>query len=357
MARTPVPAPLERSLEQVVERLSALEQSPHVRALLIEARRLRSIISNWRSIPPLPQVREEMLARVLHISAAAGNVIPMGRPSQGAMRMPTGTIPTMSDSLATTGASPSAAALSFHDEPPPPSDRFAGEVTVVQRAVELPETPLDVRQTRLPEDLDPQIVMVRDPYSVRADAYRALRHRLSASGDPRIIAVSSPRGGEGKTICAINLALALREGARGRVLLAEANLRAPSIAAILGFVPPECFSIQLARHRRSPLDPWVAVEQVPPLHVMAIDASKHRAPLIDPVAFSIAMDRLRLAGYDYIVVDTPPVLGSADVNMISDSVDGVLLTVWRRKSTGKALKQAVEQLGASTVLGTVFMGA
>jgi len=352
---TPLPAPLERSLDQVIDKLSALDQSPHVRALLIEARRLRSIIANWRSIPPLPQVREEMLARVLHISAAAGNAfpVPVAKSSNPGLRVvhAPATVPlSMHDS-------PALSALSFQDEGPPVSDRLAGEVTMVQQAIELPETPLDVRPLKLPDELDPRLVMARDPYSIRADAYRALRHRLSSSGDPRIIAVSSARRGEGKTTCAINLAIALREGARGRVLLCEANLRAPTVAATLGFTPPECFGIQLARHRRDPLEPWIAVEQIPPLHVMAVNPYANRAPLLDPVAFSIAMDRLRLAGYDYIVVDTPPVLGSADVNMIADSVDGVLLTAWARKSTGRGLRQAIDQIGSASVLGAVMMDA
>jgi Mrp family chromosome partitioning ATPase len=338
--------PLERSLDGIVEKLSGLEQTPHVRALLIEARRLRSIIANWRSIPPLPQVREEMLARVLHISAAAGNAMPMAKPS-GQMRA-------VQAPLVSHQSDGHAAAVHFLDEPPV-SDRLAGEVTMVQQAIELPQTPLDVRPLKFTEEIDPRLVMIRSPYSRGADAYRALRHRLSSGGDPRIIAVTSAGPGEGKTTCAINLAAVLREGARGRVLLCEANMRAPRVAAMLGFAPPECFGTQLARHRRAPLDPWIAVEQIAPLHVMAVDPYNNQPPLLDPVAFSIAMDRLRMAGYDYVVVDTPPVLGSADVNMITDSVDGVLFTMLARKTSGKRLRQAIEQLGPATVVGSVLL--
>jgi Mrp family chromosome partitioning ATPase len=341
---SPAPVPLERSLDGIVEKLSALEQTPHVRALLIEARRLRSIIANWRSIPPLPQVREEMLARVLHISAAAGNAIPAARGSVRSMGAVQSPIVTQADG----------AAVHFLDEPPL-SERLAGEVTMVHQAIELPQTPLDVRPLKFTEDIDPRLVMIRAPYSRGADAYRALRHRLSSGGDPRIIAVTSAGPGEGKTTCAINLAAVLREGARGRVLLCEANMRAPKVAAMLGFAPPECFGTQLARHRRAPLDPWIAVEQIPPLHVMAVDPYNNQPPLLDPVAFSIAMDRLRMAGYDYVVVDTPPVLGSADVNMITDSVDGVLFTMLARKSSSKRLRQAIDQLGPATVVGSVLL--
>ncbi|MEZ4366436.1 MAG: hypothetical protein R2939_09135 [Kofleriaceae bacterium] len=67
-------------------------------------------------------------------------------------------------------------------------------------------------------------------------------------------------------------------------------------------------------------------------------------PLLDAPAFAIAMDRLRLAGYDHIVVDTPPVLGGAEVNLIQDAVDGVVLALRARTSTARDLRRAVEQL-------------
>jgi Mrp family chromosome partitioning ATPase len=336
---------VEKTLDDLVERLSGVEQAPQTKALLIEARRMRSIIANWRSIPPLPSVREEMLARVLHLSAAVGDLAPMSRGSQmGYGRQPT------------FGAM---RAVQFDDAPPSSAhlDRsIVAETTVVTDAFStLPQTPLDVHSIPLPEELSPHLVMFTDPYSVRADAYRALRQRLSSNGDPKVIAVTSAGRREGKTTVAINLAACLREGARGRVLLVEANLRQPSIGQVLAFTPPACFGVQLLRHRKDPLEPWIAAEQVAPLHVMAVDPASGLPPLLDPIAFSIAVDRLRLAGYDYIVVDTPPVLESADVNMIADSVDGVILTAFAKRSDSKSMRRAIEQVGTMTFLGTILL--
>lgn len=339
--------PIERSLDQLVDRLSTAEQSPNVRALLIEARRLKSIISNWRAIPPLPQVREEMLARVLHISAAVGEALPMssnGGSSAGLRIIPSA--PLSQPAMMAVEAAPVSGAL----------ERHAGEETMVTEAISaLPETPLDVHPVKLPDELESGLVMITDPYSLRADAYRALRHRLSSNGDPKIIGVTSAVRREGKTTAAINLAVALREGARGRVLLVEANMRAPAVAERMGFLPPECFASQLARHRNDPLEPWVAVEPFSPFHIMAVDPHQGQMPILDPIAFSIAMDRLRLAGYDYIVVDTPPVLESADVNMIADSVDAMVLTAWTRKSQAGELRRAIDQVGAITFAGTLLL--
>ncbi len=347
-------ATVEKQLDQLVERLSAGEQSPSTRALLIEARRLRSVIANWRTVAPLPQVRDEMLARVLHISAAAGESMPpssnggpagRGRPS-------------------TSGFPAQIAGGIVYPESAGANGYGGGfnqggttEETVITDGLgALPQTALDVHPVRFDAaQASPHLAMLTDPHSQRADAYRALRHRLVAVGDPKIIGVTSAHRREGKTTAAINLAAALREGARGRVLLLEANLRAPSIATALGFVPPACFGEQLIRHRKDPLEPWVAAEPLSPLHVMAVNPTLKHSPLLDPIAFSIAIDRLRMAGYDYIVVDTSPVLDSADVNMIADSVDGLLLVTLAKKSDTKSVRRAINQIGSMTFLGSILL--
>lgn len=331
----------ERQLDIMIDRLSKLAENPAARALVIEARRLRSVMDNWRSVPPQNQVREEMLARVMHLSAAVGDLLP---PTSGNLKTthPFG-VPPMSTNFSMRGIVGS-------------TGMGSSEETVITEGTDaLPLTPLDVVPVTLSDELSGHLAMLKDPYSVRADAYRALRHQLSKRGDPKVIGVTSSGRREGKTTAAINLAASLREGARGRVLLVEANLRAPAIAATLGFMPPVCFQEQLTRHRKEPRDVWTAAELLPALHGLAINPTNKYPPLIDPIAFSIAIDRLRVAGYDYIVVDTPPVLESADVNLISDSVDGFVLTTIARRSDTKQVKRAIDQLGAVSFLGTLLL--
>ncbi|HUS68370.1 MAG TPA: CpsD/CapB family tyrosine-protein kinase [Kofleriaceae bacterium] len=223
---------------------------------------------------------------------------------------------------------------------------------------EIQKSKIWVATHKLPVDPDPRLILVRDPDSARAASFRVLRHRLQERGDPRTIAVTSAEQGEGKTTCAVNLALALGECGRARVLLVEANLRAPSLAALFGFLPPECFAAQLTKHRERPLEPWSVVEVfAPSLHVAAVKPGpeNENRPLLDGVAFGIAMDMLKRSGYDYIVVDTPPILGSADVNLVEDFTDGVVITTWSRKSSARALRTAVEQLAPAKLLGITLL--
>ncbi|MGZ3442517.1 MAG: CpsD/CapB family tyrosine-protein kinase [Polyangia bacterium] len=244
--------------------------------------------------------------------------------------------------------------------PPGMLEKLAAEGSVEVRVSgggNAPRAQVWVATHKLPEDPDPRLILIREPDSARAASFRVLRHRLQERGDPRIIAVTSAGRKEGKTTTAVNLALALGECGRARVLLVEANLRQPSLAPLFGFMPPECFTAQMARHKQKPLDGWSVVEVFSQyLHVLAIEPTDRGRPLLDGPAFSIAIEMLSQAGYDYIVIDTPPVLGTADVNLIEDAAHGVLFTALSRTTSSRALRQAVEQLAPAKVLGVTLLG-
>ncbi len=230
-----------------------------------------------------------------------------------------------------------------------------------QQALVPDRTPPEVGLTQhhLPEhDLDRRLALVLDPDSERSAAFRVLRHHLLEIGRPQCVVVSSPQPGEGKTTVAINLASALAECGRAKVLLVETHVRRPQLADIFQFVPPWCFAEQLAAHRQQPMLPWSLVD-IPQLwlHVAAINPRIEKTQLLDGPAFAIAIERLRLAGYDHIVVDAPQVLGSADVNLMADAADSVLLVLRARSSTTRDLRRAIEQVGESKVSGTVLVSS
>ncbi|CAN5472491.1 hypothetical protein BH11MYX1_BH11MYX1_02750 [soil metagenome] len=220
-----------------------------------------------------------------------------------------------------------------------------------------PPPEIGLQQHHLPpgEALDSRLAMILDPDSERSASFRVLRHHLLELGRPQVIVVSSPLHGDGKTTTALNLALALAECGRAKVLLCDGHLRRPQIANALKLVPPWCFAEQLAAHRNQPMLPWSIVE-IPQLwlHVAAVNPRIEKTQLLDAPAFAIAMERLRLA-YEHIVIDAPPVLGSADVNLMSDAADAVLLAVRARRSTARELRKSIEQVGASKVVGSVLV--
>lgn len=221
-----------------------------------------------------------------------------------------------------------------------------------------PPPELGLTQHALPPDeaYDPRLAMVIDPDSECSAAFRVLRHHLLQLGRPQVIIVSSPHKGEGKTTTALNLALALAECGRSKVLLAETHVRRPQLAGVFKLVPPWCFAEQLAAHRHQPMLPWSLVE-IPQLwlHVAAINPRIEKTQLLDAPAFAIAMERLRLGGYDHIVIDAPPVLGSADVNLMADSADAVVFALRAQQSNTRDVRRAMDQIGGNRVVGTVIV--
>jgi Mrp family chromosome partitioning ATPase len=220
-----------------------------------------------------------------------------------------------------------------------------------------PPPEIGLTQHHLPDEPpDPRLALVIDPDSERSAAFRVLRHHLLGVGRPQCVVVSSPTEGDGKTTTALNLALALAECGRAKVLLVETHLRRPQLANIFKFVPPWCFAEQLAAHRHQPMMPWSLIE-IPQLwlHVGGINPRIEKTQLLDGPAFAIAMERLRLGGYDHIVIDAPPVLGSADVNLMADAADAVVFALRARRSTTRDLRRAMEQLGSDKIAGTVLV--
>ena len=216
---------------------------------------------------------------------------------------------------------------------------------------------IDLTQHHLPDEPpDPRLALVIDPDSERSAAFRVLRHHLLEVGRPQVVIVSSPQPGEGKTTTAINLALALSECGRSKTLLVETHVRRPQFTNIFKFVPPWCFAEQLAAHRHQPTMPWSMVD-IPQLwlHIAAINPRIAQTQLLDGPAFAIAMERLREGGYDHIVVDAPPVLGSADVNLMADAADAVVFALRSRRSTIRDLRFAIDQLGGTNITGTVLL--
>ena len=202
----------------------------------------------------------------------------------------------------------------------------------------------------------PRLPFVQNPDSPAAAAFRVLRHKLRQVDSPRTIAITSPNAREGKTTCAIDLAMALTEHGRAKVLLVEANFRAPHVSVALGFSPPSCFGAQMASHMKTPSAPWqVTSAFFPNLHVLAVDPESVGQWVLNAPAFKAAMEQFQAADYQHIIVDCPHALGSADVNVIEDFTDGVLMTAAAGKTSSASLQDAARHLAPVNILGVVLM--
>jgi receptor protein-tyrosine kinase len=226
---------------------------------------------------------------------------------------------------------------------------------------------------------DTRLVFWEQRNSATASSFRLLRQRLIDRGDPKIILCTSALRGEGKTTLAANLALALAELTKYRVLLLETSLRNAAIGEMFGFKPPQGFGRQLALHIANPGAPWVVVQiSGQPLYILAAEprcCSKCAAVLteemtfcgmcgnkaeleaetpIDAVAFADAIKRFR-ESFQYIVVDAPPVLQSGDVNLIQDTTEAIVFATRRGHSESRDLRRAIEQVAPAQVAAVALI--
>jgi Mrp family chromosome partitioning ATPase len=199
------------------------------------------------------------------------------------------------------------------------------------------------------------LCIARHPDSLASQQYRLMKYKLKEGLDPRIIGVTSPRPGEGKTTAAANLALALAEGRRVRTMLLDLNLRSPALGALFGIVTPGSVGEQLRRKRRDPEAYWDVLELGSRLHLIA-----GNEPIESPAALlnsdEVGMLLTDLAEhYDYVVVDLPAVLLAADVKIVQEQLDGLVLVCRAGSSTRTTITSALSQLGAGKLQGVLMI--
>jgi len=193
-----------------------------------------------------------------------------------------------------------------------------------------------------------------------AESFRAVVASVILAGEngsrPRVVVVSSPNAGEGKTTVAVNLAIALSE-INQRVLLIDADLRKPSLHEIF------CLDNQVGltgilTGRTSAWASSAAVEttHIAGLSVLPCGCSPDRAPkLLYSPRLGELLRSVRLQ-FDTVLIDTPPVLPMPDARVIARLADSVVLVVRANRTTREAAGAACQRFAddGTGVLGSVL---
>lgn len=203
--------------------------------------------------------------------------------------------------------------------------------------------------------LDKHLVSLTEPASFAAEQYQGLRlkiERLSHERGAKVIAVTSPAAGDGKTVTSINLAGALGSGAR--VLLIDADLRQPAIISRLGVADPGTGLAELLANDSLRLND--AARRFEPFPFDVIPGGKPVGSA-HQLLRSTRLEQLLIEArqrYDYIVLDTPPLIPVFDSVLLAPVVDGLLMVVAANRTPRKLLGEALNLLDSSKVLGIVF---
>ncbi|MBB0992408.1 polysaccharide biosynthesis tyrosine autokinase [Dietzia sp. SLG510A3-30A2] len=199
------------------------------------------------------------------------------------------------------------------------------------------------------------IVPFREGHSPAAESFRRLRTNLqflNVDNPPRVFVLTSSVATEGKSETAINLSLALAESG-SRVLLIEADLRRPLVVSYMSMPDKVGLTnvltgqadfadvVQETRHEGVDL---LACGPLPP----------NPSELLSSEMARTLLQELR-SKYDYVIIDSPPLLPVTDGALLAHITDGALLVVRSHRTTSDQVAQAVDNLAKAdaTLLGLV----
>jgi succinoglycan biosynthesis transport protein ExoP len=165
---------------------------------------------------------------------------------------------------------------------------------------------------------------------------------ISCSGrPPQVLLVSSASPGEGKSTLALNLAASLSQYEK-KVLLLEADMRRPVLLRRLGMEGSGGLSAMLSdRHADSAI---LQVPDNPNLHFLpGGPVPPYPADLLGSQRMHTLMEEWR-ANFDFIVVDSPPVLPVTDAQLLEELADATVLLARVGFTTRAALERAYKLL-------------
>jgi len=205
---------------------------------------------------------------------------------------------------------------------------------------------------------DISLCTLHRPKSIESESYRAVRTALFFScrnGENKIVQVTSPTQGDGKSTLAANLAISVAQSQK-RVLLIDADFRRPRlhrlfrISSEVGLASVVSGAAELAGVIQSSTVPGLSLLPCGPI-------PSNPAELLTLPRFQEVLAELRNQ-YDFVIVDTPPLLAVTDPSIVLPYVDGVFLTIRLSKQARPSAERAKEILASqdANVFGVVVNG-
>jgi capsular exopolysaccharide synthesis family protein len=209
---------------------------------------------------------------------------------------------------------------------------------------------LEVALTR-----DNRLVCFTDEESLAAEAFRLLGVRLQhlrRDRGLRRILVTSTIPQEGKSMTAANLACTLALRTQQKILLLEGDMRRPALSQEFGLGRNAGLCEFL--EGKLPIEKCIYGLEKPRLWILPSGiANTNALELLQSGRLSALMDRLT-AWFDWIIIDSPPVLPLADTSVWSRLADGILLVTRQGTTDKRQLKRGLEALETKKLIGALL---
>jgi len=205
--------------------------------------------------------------------------------------------------------------------------------------------------TTSPEQVSPKLLgqQLNDDYQT----IRANLGLLDGNGSTRLLVVTSPGMGDGKSTLAVNLATSFARSGR-KTLLVDGDLRKPDVAQMLN-LPASLRGLQnylFGSDLQKALHPVEGMN----LFVLAAD-NRNSQDALELLSMPESCQRIRRLRdeFEYVIIDTPPVLAFSDAMVWAKMADGVILTSFIGHTSKTEMKEAIRRLNEikANVIGTV----
>src|ERR1700736_6919173 len=243
-----------------------------------------------------------------------------------------------------------------HSRRSPTSGDSDQPIDMLRRAVSEPDR-LQDSPCAIPK-AGPRLVALSDDLSLGAEKFRALVNKLENIRQKRelkSLQVTSAVISEGKTLTAANLASTLAKHGEYRVLAVEGDLHRPMLSSLFGLKGLQGLSHWWkARGEQDDIFRYIwKLDDMPLWLLGAGQPFEHPSQLLQSARFAETFARL-CSLFDWVVVDSTPMLPVIDTNLWTRLVDGTLLVVREGVTPAKALKKGVDSLDNPKWLGIVL---
>jgi capsular exopolysaccharide synthesis family protein len=209
-----------------------------------------------------------------------------------------------------------------------------------------------------PRRIDRALVAAHSPDALTARQYRSLCSRImhADQGTPvKVIMITSPSHGEGKSVTAANLALTIAREYQRPTCLVDANLRTPRLHEMFGLdgadVGPGLVDVLAGRATLAQ-----ALTIIEPAGVTLLPAgggAEHPAELLSTPMMRRTIDQLR-AQFDRIIIDTPAALPIVDLGLLEPLADRIVLVVRAGVTSKASIQDLMSSIDAQRLLGVVL---
>jgi protein-tyrosine kinase len=195
-----------------------------------------------------------------------------------------------------------------------------------------------------------------------AESFRRIKRKILTNvANPRagvpanLVLVTSALAGEGKTFCAINLAMSIALEMDHTVLLVDADVAKPSVPQALGF-KAEKGLMDVLLDRRIDLAEVLCKTNIDKLTLLpAGTAHQHATELLASDAMRVLLREMAARYHDRIIIfDSPPLLAASEAGVLASQMGQTVMVVAAGETTEAALKDALSRVESNNVAGLLL---